>query len=49
MALSLVLEENIRYIQEHLPVRESFDFMTRHLYLGETPSFFLGVNGFCKT
>ena len=49
MALSLVLEENIRYIQEHLPVRESFDFMTRHLYLGETPAFFLGVNGFCKT
>lgn len=49
MALSPVLDENIRYIEEHLPVRESFDFMTRHLYLGETPAFFLGLNGFCKT
>lgn len=49
MALSAVLDENIRYIEEHLPVQESFDFMTRHLYLGETPAFFLGLNGFCKT
>ncbi|MCI9338082.1 MAG: spore germination protein [Lachnospiraceae bacterium] len=49
MALSAVLDENIRYIEECLPIRESFDFMTRHLYLGETPAFFLGLNGFCKT
>ena len=49
MALSPVLDENIRYIEAHLPVRESFDFMTRHLYLGKTPAFFLGLNGFCKT
>ncbi len=49
MALSAVLKENIRYIEEHLPVGESFDLMTRHLYLGETQAFFLGVNGFCKT
>lgn len=49
MALSALLDENIRYIEEHLPVRKSFDFMTRHLYLGETPAFFLGLNGFCKT
>ncbi len=49
MALSTALDENIRYIEEHLPIRESFDFMTRHLYLGETPAFFLGLNGFCKT
>lgn len=49
MALSAVLDENIRYIEEYLPVQKSFDFMTRHLYLGETPAFFLGLNGFCKT
>lgn len=49
MALSSDLNENIRYIEEHLPVKKSFDLMTRGLYLGETPAFFLGVNGFCKT
>ncbi len=49
MALSTVLDENICYIEDKIPVRESFDFMTRHLYLGETPAFFLGLNGFCRT
>lgn len=49
MTLSSVLDENIRYIETHLPVKTSFDFMTRHLNLGETKAFFLGVNGFCKT
>ena len=49
MTLSSVLEENINYIDTILPVRTSFDLMTRHLYLGRTPAFFLGVNGFCKT
>lgn len=49
MELSSNLDENIRYIEAHLPVKESFDLMTRNLYLGETPAFFLGVNGFCKT
>lgn len=49
MPLSSDLKENIRYIEEHLPIQKSFDLMTRDLYLGETPAFFLGVNGFCKT
>jgi len=49
MTLSSILEENIRYIEEHLPVKDSFDLITRHLYLGKTKAFFLGVNGFCKT
>ena len=49
MALSVYLDENIRYIEDNLPVKESFDLMTRHLYLGETRAFFLGVNGFCRT
>lgn len=49
MALSPVLEENIRYIENQLPVKTSFDLICRHLNLGETKAFFLGVNGFCKT
>ena len=49
MALSTVLEDNIHYIETHLPVKTSFDLMTRHLELGETKAYFLGVNGFCKT
>ena len=49
MTLSSVLQENISYIEAALPVQTSFDLMTRHLYLGRTPAFFLGVNGFCKT
>ncbi len=49
MALSAVLEQNINYIESHLPVGKSFDLITRHLYLGETKAYFLGINGFCKT
>jgi len=47
--LSAVLEENIHYIKDHLPIGRSFDLMTRQLYLGETKCYFLGINGFCKT
>lgn len=49
MTLSTELEENIKYIESRLPVHASFDLMTRHLRLGETKAYFLGVNGFCKT
>lgn len=49
MALSTVLQENIDYIKNHLPIGTSFDLMTRNLFLGDTKAFFLGVNGFCKT
>ena len=49
MALSTVLQENIHYIKNHLPIGTSFDLMTRNLFLGDTKAFFLGVNGFCKT
>ena len=48
-ALSKVLSENISYIESRLPVGTSFDFMTRRLLLGETPCYFIGINGFCKT
>lgn len=48
MELSQNLDENVRYIESHLPVRVSFDLIWRPLRLGETRGFFLGVNGFCK-
>ena len=49
MNLSRSLDENIRYMESHLPLAVSFDLMTRQLQLGKTRAFFLGVNGFCKT
>ena len=49
MELSPVLEENIKYLESLLPIKTSFDLMTRHLFLGGTKAYFLGVNGFCKT
>lgn len=49
MTLSPVLDENIHYLKEILPLDTSFDLMTRDLNLGRTKAFFLGVNGFCKT
>ena len=49
MNLSPRLEENIAYLEMHLPLKNSFDLMHRTLKLGETKAFFLGVNGFCKT
>lgn len=49
MNLSKNLEENIQYIESSLPIKTSFDLMTRRLNLGETKAYFLGVNGFCKT
>ncbi len=48
-SLSMTLAENIEMCKQLLPIGESFDFMTRDLFLGETPAFFLGLNGFCKT
>ena len=49
MNLSSNLDENIKFLQENLPLDSSFDLMHRALKLGETRAFFLGVNGFCKT
>lgn len=49
MSLSTKLEENIQYLNQALPIKDSFDLITRELLLGETNAYFLGVNGFCKT
>ena len=47
--LSTDLQENIRYLEAELPLSTSFDLITRKLFLGDTPAFFIGVNGFCRT
>ena len=43
------LEENIAAMQELLPIGKSFDLVTRDLFLGETPAYWVGINGFCDT
>lgn len=47
--LSENLNENIASLKQMLPIGISFDFIGRDLYLGETPGYFLSINGFCKT
>lgn len=47
--LSASLQENIDTLKELLPISDSFDLITRNLCLGDTPAYWLGVNGFCKT
>lgn len=49
MTLSSRLSENIAVLHRLLPVDTSFDLVTRDLFLGETPAYWIGVNGFCKT
>lgn len=49
LTLSCHLNDNIRTLYRLLPIEKSFDLITRNLYIGETPGFFLGINGFCKT
>lgn len=49
MNLSTSLAENIEFLHHLLPLETSFDLITRRLYLGDTPAYWIGVNGFCKT
>lgn len=48
-ALSTSLQENTATLKKLMPIGTSFDLVTRDLYLGDTPAYWLGVNGFCKT
>ena len=41
--------QNIDLLHRLLPLGKSFDLITRDLRLGETPAFWLGINGFCNT
>ena len=47
--LSTELSQNIDLLHRLLPLGKSFDLITRDLRLGETPAFWLGINGFCNT
>lgn len=46
--LSNRLEENIAHARQLFPIPQSFDFITRDLYLGSTRGYWIGINGFCK-
>lgn len=48
-SLSTSLQENIAIIHKLLPIGTSFDLVYRNLYLCDTPAYWLGVNGFCRT
>lgn len=47
--LSSDLTDNITALKELLPIGRSFDLVTRDLILGDTPCYWLGINGLCKT
>ncbi|MBQ9990838.1 MAG: spore germination protein [Lachnospiraceae bacterium] len=47
VTLSTSLEQNKEAFNRLLPLSDSFDFITRDLALGDTPCFFMGLNGLC--
>ena len=47
--LSPHLSSNIHLLKQLLPIGVSFDLVTRELFFLNTPAYFLGINGFCKT
>lgn len=49
MLLTTHLEENIALFKKLLPIGKSFDLVTRDLYLGQTPAYFITINGMCRT
>ncbi len=49
MKLSNSLAVNKEQAYKIFPIGESFDLITRDLFLGATKAWFLGVNGMCKT
>ena len=48
-SLSTNLSKNTALFHALLPLDYSFDLITRDLKLGNTPAYWIGVNGFCKT
>lgn len=46
--LSKRLNQNMEYLSSVLPLKDSFDFMSRTLYFGESEAFWLGINGLCQ-
>ncbi len=46
--ISASFEENIRYMNEILPVKESFDMIRREIMIGGKTSVFYYIDGFIK-
>ena len=42
------LEENVNYMNEILPIKESFDLIQRDIIIGEKQSSFYFIDGFTK-
>lgn len=49
MQLSANLDENLTVLKKLLPLDMSFDFIQKHLVLGQTRAFCLCLNGMCRT
>ena len=49
MKVATSIDENITSAHNIFPIKTSFDFITRDLYLGDTRAYWIGINGFCKT
>lgn len=47
MSISNSLEQNKKYLSETLPLEQSFDIVQRDFYLGQTPAYWIGLNGLC--
>ena len=48
MNLTNSLQDNINTAKSILPIGKSFDIITRNITFGETDSYLIGINGFCK-
>lgn len=49
MSLSKNIYDNIALLESTFPVGKSFDILTRHLTLGDTKAYWLGINGLTKS
>ena len=49
MLLSTCLSDNIAQLKKLLPMGKSFDLVTRELFFGNSPAFFITINGMCRT
>lgn len=48
MKVSKIIQENIAYMNETLPIKESFDIIERDIVIGERESCFFFIDGFMK-
>ena len=48
MKISKLIQENIAYVNELLPVKESFDIIERDILIGGRESCFFLIDGFMK-